>query len=483
MHKVMYTVYVYSITMRKNQLIIALSVVILVFATFLVFDLSSTSAITGRIQINQYGSVTKHRLVTLFFNAPTGMDFQMSVANNISFDGAVWEQYKTSKQWKLPFGNGTHTVYVKFKSNKGNETKIFSDQIVLSVPEHRNVDFHINGDNKKTDSRNVVLTFEYSTGVELMAISNNPDLNGIEYQAVTDSLEWVLSEGAGTKTVYVEFKDGNGKTEIVERTIEFTAQDPELDAMSVVRTSNSPIYYVGFDGKLHPFTNLATYHTWYSDFDSVEVISPTLVKQYQIGNPMCVKAGTWLVKFKGVSRVYAPEPGCHLRPLRSDAEASILYGHDWKERVITLDFLESNFYSVRGFSVAKASENVYDGDHDGVRKSMEIEQGSSDSKDDTDGDGLTDYEEIYYWRSNPIKSDTDGDSYKDGDEVKKGFSPVGTGTLDSIPDGTYIYPHGATDGWDLFIIENSYNISVDQSLGVHDTARPNNYINNSFESL
>ncbi len=52
---------------------------------------------------------------------------------------------------------------------------------------------------------------------------------------------------------------------------------------------------------------------------------------------------------------------------------------------------------------------------------------------DTDGDGLTDDEEIRVYHTDPNKIDTDGDDYQDGDEIKYGFSPLTPGKrLDEV---------------------------------------------------
>ncbi len=50
------------------------------------------------------------------------------------------------------------------------------------------------------------------------------------------------------------------------------------------------------------------------------------------------------------------------------------------------------------------------------------------TKVDSDGDGLSDQEEITY-STNPKKADTDGDGFRDGDEVKNGYNPNGDGKL------------------------------------------------------
>ena len=157
----------------------------------------------------------------------------------------------------------------------------------------------------------------------------------------------------------------------------------------------------------------------------------------------------------------------------------------WKKRLILLDALESNFYSVRGQSVADASNGISDGDHDGVDRVTEQTHGSADGNQDTDNDGLSDFEEIYYWRTNPVNADTDGDTYPDGKEIEKGFSPNGSGPLVSTPANSYKNPHGAYDGERLFTIGNDYSIPIDDTLGAHNTLVPQQYNNKEkrFEDL
>lgn len=63
---------------------------------------------------------------------------------------------------------------------------------------------------------------------------------------------------------------------------------------------------------------------------------------------------------------------------------------------------------------------------------------------DTDGDGLSDYEEKYIYGTDPKDPDTDGDGMNDGDEVKRGRNPLGSGTLKDlfIPHaGNNYHPH------------------------------------------
>ena len=57
-----------------------------------------------------------------------------------------------------------------------------------------------------------------------------------------------------------------------------------------------------------------------------------------------------------------------------------------------------------------------DTDKDGVPDVYERLYGTNPNNPDTDGDGLTDYEEIYILGTDPLKKDTDGNGINDGDE-------------------------------------------------------------------
>ena len=60
-----------------------------------------------------------------------------------------------------------------------------------------------------------------------------------------------------------------------------------------------------------------------------------------------------------------------------------------------------------------------DRDMDGLGKCEEEKLGTSPRNPDTDGDGLTDGEEVRVYKTNPLQTDTDLDGLSDFDEVKK----------------------------------------------------------------
>ena len=97
-------------------------------------------------------------------------------------------------------------------------------------------------------------------------------------------------------------------------------------------------------------------------------------------------------------------------------------------------------------------DSLADPDDDGLNNEQERQRGTDINKADTDGDGLTDGDEVRVrrtdpvrsdtdsdeltdgeeanrWKTDPLNPDTDGDSFTDGTEVKGGYNPLGEGRL------------------------------------------------------
>lgn len=94
-------------------------------------------------------------------------------------------------------------------------------------------------------------------------------------------------------------------------------------------------------------------------------------------------------------------------------------------------------------------DGCLDGDEDKNRNGI-VDTGETDPRDgtdcgkglvDTDGDGLSDYDEIYVYGTDPIKADTDGDGLSDGEEILiYGTDPTKADTDgDGLSDGFEIH--------------------------------------------
>ena len=72
-----------------------------------------------------------------------------------------------------------------------------------------------------------------------------------------------------------------------------------------------------------------------------------------------------------------------------------------------------------------------------MTNAQEIELGTDPRNDDTDNDGLSDYDEINIYGTDPLIPDTDGDGLKDGDEPHIGLDPTNPETFD-VPDAEHV---------------------------------------------
>jgi serine/threonine protein kinase len=79
---------------------------------------------------------------------------------------------------------------------------------------------------------------------------------------------------------------------------------------------------------------------------------------------------------------------------------------------------------------------LLDDDGDGLLNGQEVEIETETDRQDTDGDNLTDYDEVMVYSTNPLNVDTDGDTLSDGQEVTHPcLSPITTDTnLDGMQD-------------------------------------------------
>ena len=102
----------------------------------------------------------------------------------------------------------------------------------------------------------------------------------------------------------------------------------------VKRADLSTIYYVGADGKRHPFSDEKAFFSWFDNFDGVSVVSAETLSAMTVGRSVRVRPGTWLIKIQSDPKVYAVEPGGTRRWITSEAVAVELYGSEWNKKII-----------------------------------------------------------------------------------------------------------------------------------------------------
>lgn len=87
-------------------------------------------------------------------------------------------------------------------------------------------------------------------------------------------------------------------------------------------------------------------------------------------------------------------------------------------------------------------EDIKDSDGDGLTDEEEIGYNTNLEVVDSDADGLTDWAEIKIYKTDPLNPDTDGDGYKDGQEVINGYDPLkpGSARLYEVPVNGSVNP-------------------------------------------
>ncbi|MDQ4126377.1 MAG: hypothetical protein M3151_00220 [Actinomycetota bacterium] len=127
---------------------------------------------------------------------------------------SAWEPYATTKSWTLSSGDGTKVVYIQYRDGARNVSAKVRDAIKLdtAVPGGTVV---INGGAASTTGSSVTLTLSASdpapaSGVVKVRFRNENTREWSSWQTYSTSKSWTLSAGAGTKKVYVQYKDRAG---------------------------------------------------------------------------------------------------------------------------------------------------------------------------------------------------------------------------------------------------------------------------------
>jgi hypothetical protein len=100
----------------------------------------------------------------------------------------------------------------------------------------------------------------------------------------------------------------------------------------------------------------------------------------------------------------------------------------------------------------------------------------ADSQLDTDGDGLTDYDEVFTYFTSPTNSDSDADSFTDSNEVRRVYrtDPNDINSFPASIGGLTSYS-GSLVGPVWVVVTNSALAAVDGPYGVGAYATPTNY--------
>jgi hypothetical protein len=444
---------------------------------------AAAASTVGKVFIDSGKYVTYDRKVSVRIDAPAQVE-DMMISNSGDFYDASWEKYKKTKTWMLEYGTGAKTVFVRFRLKSGSITNTIHDTITLN-PAKPLAKVELPRQPFITDERYVTVSTTLSNGIESFRYGTSKDLADEEYEDIVsrNKISVIIPPEKGKNILYIDFKDASGKVVHQQISVDYRPTGRVITEGSVLSGQDGKYYYYGYDGRLHMFPDERVFYSWYTQGVSTTPVSRTKIEQYKQGSSVCVRPGTYLLKFSGSKQVYIPESGCVLRPIRSTVEAVVLYGNTWNKRVIELasGFMDS--YTIEYERVTQEDETWVDRDRDGVSSSDEDEYGTSDRKDDSDSDGLSDFEEIWYWFSDPISKDSDADGYTDAREILNGYSPIGDEVLTEVPPDTYMYPSGTVvriktgvKKQNLYYIKNATTVN---SLGSKTNGKA--FVSNHFQ--
>lgn len=121
-----------------------------------------------------------------------------------------------------------------------------------------------------------------------------------------------------------------------------------------------------------------------------------------------------------------------------------------------------------------------DFDKDGLTNIKEQEVGTNPASVDSDGDNLTDYEEVTKYHTNPLAIDTDKDEIYDDDEIKLGLDPNNPMTDGVTPDAKRMFEQTADDSIkDKDLLESDNWLVPSISGNVYDNISKNTRMENS----
>ena len=183
-----------------------------------------TTAPAGTFAIDGGSDYCMTRDVSLALNS-VDADYMQFSNDGVSYGD--WEPYAASNDWLLTAGEGVKAVYVKLKDVAGN-VSTFNDSIVLdSTAPTGNLTVNDGNDYATTDE----VTLTLNTDNAAYVCFSNDGINYSAWESYLGSKTWTLSDGDGSKSVYVKYKDQAGNTFVVSQNILYDSTAPNAPVL------------------------------------------------------------------------------------------------------------------------------------------------------------------------------------------------------------------------------------------------------------
>ena len=154
--------------------------------------------------IDDDNGITSQILVSLTVLAVGAEKMQIAYSDSL-LEFSLWSDYQTQVNLTLPLGEGAKIVWGRFAYASGDTSEAVSD---TTFPAPMNPAVIIDSDSIYAEGREVQLSLS-AAGAAWIRVSNDslPDTPGTpdEWIPFSESMDWELSSGTGSKTVWAEF--------------------------------------------------------------------------------------------------------------------------------------------------------------------------------------------------------------------------------------------------------------------------------------
>ena len=191
--------------------------------------LDETPPVLGYFVINGNAASATVRSVTLGISVTDATEMQISESS--IFTGASWMPVTAAVNITLSPGEGSKTVFARFRDQALNQAGPVQDSILLDTiaPEL----FALNGP-LLTNSLVIGLSFTAS-GADEFRLSENGDFAGATWKPYAANVTFALSAGQGTKTVYTQLRDNAGNLSLVRsHLVTFDNSAPDAPSINIV---------------------------------------------------------------------------------------------------------------------------------------------------------------------------------------------------------------------------------------------------------
>jgi uncharacterized delta-60 repeat protein len=173
---------------------------------YVISTVGPTGSISGPTWIN-----SQEVTVSLEASDPNGVTHM-----RFSFDNFQWsdpEDFSAQRTFTPQWTDGTRYIYAKFQNSLGSWSNAYTYKTVLDTAKPTG-SVAVTGGALGTTSQTISLTLSASdgtSGVQQVGFSNDGlNYTWVNYGVAGQSMNWLLTEGQGQKTVHVKYRDAAG---------------------------------------------------------------------------------------------------------------------------------------------------------------------------------------------------------------------------------------------------------------------------------